>query len=156
MAENRIKGLRQKTQTGYDSFVPFGADGRFIDMDSSLNLEQELKIGGNHTTSIIADQTKKIDGITYSGVTVIKEGYALKNELTDNSKIFYNVVTLIYNIADIAAENHVRINITLYKTVNGVEHKLKTKVIDIIDNKVVANPGGSLKPAESKIEEVLQ
>ena len=53
MSVKTIKGSRQKNSTGnYADYIPFGADGEYIDMLSGLNLERELKLGGDHLTSI--------------------------------------------------------------------------------------------------------
>lgn len=48
----RIKQIRQKTFNNGFLPIPFGADGNFIDMFSGLDLEEELKIGGNHYVQI--------------------------------------------------------------------------------------------------------
>jgi len=53
MSVKTIKGSRQKNTTGgYADYIPFGADGEYVDMLSGLNLERELKLGGDHLTSI--------------------------------------------------------------------------------------------------------
>lgn len=78
-----IKGARQKTADNtYSRFLPFGTDGEYIDMMSGLDLEKELKLGGDHLSSIEE----------YSnGTTKITEKYA-KEEDTQN---YYQVETTI-------------------------------------------------------------
>lgn len=62
----RIKQMRQKDNSGnYFTSIPFGADGFLIDMFSGLDLEEELKLGGNHYTEILED----------NDTTIIKEWY---------------------------------------------------------------------------------
>ena len=48
-----IKEVRQKNQNGnYNASIPIGTDGSLVDMFSGLSLEEELKIGENHTTTV--------------------------------------------------------------------------------------------------------
>ena len=66
--KERIKGLHVKTgPQSYSSLMPFGSDGQLIDMISSLDLEQELKLGGNHYVELEEDDD--------NDVLVIKEWY---------------------------------------------------------------------------------
>lgn len=82
MPVQTIKGSRQKTATGYSDYIPFGADGEYIDMLSGLNLERELKLGGDHSASIGQDS---------QGNTVITQKYA--DEETTGA--YYKVITTI-------------------------------------------------------------
>lgn len=44
-----IKGIRQKQSSeSYSPLVPIGSEGKYIEMNSNLNLENELKLGTNH------------------------------------------------------------------------------------------------------------
>lgn len=82
MSVKTIKGSRQKNTTGgYADYIPFGADGEYVDMLSGLNLERELKLGGDHLTSITEQ----------NGVTVITQKYA-DSESTGK---YYKVITTI-------------------------------------------------------------
>lgn len=47
----RIKQIKIK-KNGSFSKIPIGANGRFVDMLSQLDLEEELKMGGNHYVNI--------------------------------------------------------------------------------------------------------
>lgn len=49
---SKIKQIRQRTDNGFGQGIPLGADGINIDMSSGLNLEEELKLGGNHYIEI--------------------------------------------------------------------------------------------------------
>lgn len=49
---NIVKQVQQKTNSETPISYPIGVDGKFVDMQSILNLEEELKIGGNKYTRI--------------------------------------------------------------------------------------------------------
>ena len=52
-----IKGSRKKIgASSYDVFIPFGTDGSYVDMLSGLSLERELKLGGDHGTSVLENE----------------------------------------------------------------------------------------------------
>jgi len=40
MAIERIKGIREKNSSSYNSLIPFGTDGNLVDMASGLDLEE--------------------------------------------------------------------------------------------------------------------
>ena len=66
--KERIKGLHIKdSPNSYSNLKPFGSDGQLIDMLSSLDLEEELKLGGNHYVELEEDDN--------NDVLVIKEWY---------------------------------------------------------------------------------
>lgn len=53
---NRIKQIRQKSSSGnYLAGIPIGTDGLLVDMLSNLDLEEELRLGGNHYVEIQDD-----------------------------------------------------------------------------------------------------
>lgn len=87
----RIKEIRQKTSSGYTTGIPIGSSGYLIDMLSSLDLEEELKLGNDHYATI--EQTDE--------VVTIKEWY-FSEKLNDslsamiqNNKVNYSLVTTI-------------------------------------------------------------
>ena len=86
MPVQTIKGSRQKITDGnpsnYGQYIPFGADGEYVDMLSGLNLERELKLGGDHLASIIQGP---------NGSTIITQKYAT-DEATGT---YYKVITTI-------------------------------------------------------------
>lgn len=86
MSVQTIKGSRQKTASGYSDYLPFGADGKYIDMLSGLDLEKQLKLGGDHSASI-----RQVNGNT-----VITEKYADDNAVG----AYYKVVTTISESED--------------------------------------------------------
>lgn len=74
----RIKQIRQKSPLGgFTDPFPLGTDGYLVDMISGLDLEQQIKLGGNHYVNIYTDQ----DDNTY-----IKQWYLTKpkSEIPDN------------------------------------------------------------------------
>ena len=89
---DRIKGLRQKrSDNSYNSLVPFGTDGIFVDMLSGLDNEQEFKLGGNHdsvitevndTTTTIVETYKALDNST---VTYVVETTVVENNDSSTS-----------------------------------------------------------------------
>lgn len=122
MSVKTIKGTRQKIATGsYADYVPFGADGEYIDMMSGLDLEKELKLGGDHLTSIVQR----------NGQTIVTEKYA-KNSVTTN---FYKVVTTI-----VESNGTTTITSILYwVNESGRDIVRKTKTITIADTSTGTN-----------------
>lgn len=122
MSVQTIKGTRQKINAGsYADYIPFGADGEYIDMMSGLDLEKELRLGGDHITSIVQN----------NGQTVITEKYA-KSSITTN---FYKVVTTI-------AESNGNVTITsvlYWVNDSGTDVTKKTKTITITDTSTGTN-----------------
>lgn len=53
----RIKQIRKRTGTKQYSSVPIGTNGILVDMLSELDLEEEIKLGGNHYVDIIQTDT---------------------------------------------------------------------------------------------------
>lgn len=83
---DRTKGLRQKINGQYSTFVPFGTDGELVDMISDLNLEHELKIGPKHVANITA---------VTEDITDIVEFYATPQESRTPGTSFYTVKTRV-------------------------------------------------------------
>lgn len=95
---DRIKGLRQKrSDSSYNSLVPFGTDGILVDMLSGLDNEQEFKLGGNHdsvitevndTTTTIVETYKALDNstVTYVVETTIVENNDSSTSITISLK----------------------------------------------------------------------
>lgn len=77
----RTKGMRQKiSNQNYGNFIPFGSDGKYIDMDSSLDLEEELKLGGKHSAEIIENENAIIIKETYEN-----NGYSVLTNIIENN-----------------------------------------------------------------------
>lgn len=88
----RIKQIRPKTNGGFGTSIPLGVDGLLTDMVSGLDLEEELKLGGNHYVQIYETTTS----------TIIKEWYFSQkmgsNTLEDmrqNNKVTHSVYIAI-------------------------------------------------------------
>lgn len=92
----RIKGVRQKQNGAYPTFVPLGTDGQFIDMISDLNLEYELKLGVKHVANITRDEYNE-------DITYILEYYATPQEVQQGGT-FYSVETTIDGTGHAVAE----------------------------------------------------
>ena len=54
--QERIKKLYQKGSAIDPQFYPIGTDGQFVDMLSTLDLEEQLKIGGNCLVTMQDDE----------------------------------------------------------------------------------------------------
>lgn len=63
--KDRMKGIREKTSSAmYAPLIPFGTDGKLVDMLSGLDLEEDLIIGGDHHTVITqSDESTTISEI---------------------------------------------------------------------------------------------
>lgn len=70
---------RNSNSTGqlFETPIPIGTDGAYVQMKSKLDLEEELKLGGNKVTVVRLKQ-KKENGVTYKYYQII-EWYANKN-----------------------------------------------------------------------------
>lgn len=84
---DRIKGLRQKqSDSSYNSLIPFGTDGVLVDMLSGLDNEQELKLGGNHTsviTEVNATTTSIVE--TYKALDNTTATYVVETTIVENN-----------------------------------------------------------------------
>lgn len=97
ITQPRVKQIRQKSSSGYLSGIPIGADGLYIDMSSGFDLEEELKLGGNHYVEILDSETS----------TVIREWYytegqgnRTREEMSNLNLIAYSVETMISKFLD--------------------------------------------------------
>ena len=129
MSVQTIKGTRQKNVTGdaYGQYIPFGADGEYVDMLSGLTLERQLKLGGDHTTTISTNQ---------QGQTVITQKYADSEVLNS----FYKVVTTIGKSGNAT-------------TITSQLHWINNQGNDTLKNTKTITIGGS--GGQTEIEEVL-
>lgn len=100
----KIKGFRQKQSDGsFGSFKPFGTDGILIDMLSGLDNEQELKLGGNHSSTIVEsinDQNEPVTTITEffkDNNTPAIVTYILITTITEHED---NTITIVCKIYD--------------------------------------------------------
>lgn len=110
-----IKGSHKKIgASSYDVFIPFGTDGNYVDMLSGLSLERELKLGGDHGTSILENE---------DGSFQISEKYAPAAATVS----YYRVDTNINSDADTIVQKLYWID------QNGQSSLKKTKTISIIE-----------------------
>lgn len=95
MGQQRIKQVRQKVEDRFISF-PLGADAKHIDMFSGLDLEEELKLGGNH--HVIVEE--------FEDRTIIREKYFheslnnIENIEEEENALDYQILTTILNEGD--------------------------------------------------------
>ena len=75
MSVEVVKTILKKGSSSFDDGCPIGTEGKYVDMYSQLDLEEEIKIGGNKCTVV---QTKVITG-TNTSYTKISEFYATEN-----------------------------------------------------------------------------
>lgn len=116
---DRIKGLRQKqSDSSYNSLIPFGTDGVLVDMLSGLDNEQEIKLGGNHTSVIT-----EVNATTTSIVETYKA--------LDNTTVTYVVETTIVENNDSST------NITIVLKQNGTIINSKSIVIPAEDGAIL-------------------
>lgn len=114
----RIKEIRQLQEHGYSDPIPLGSEGQYVDMKSNLDLEQELKLGGNHNVTIIEEGNK----------TTIKEYYLHKNNSSieeDSDIIDYIVVTTILQ-GDQIVETNIKVG-------EGEEEDILLKISSVDD-----------------------
>lgn len=63
---DRVKQIIQNIGGAYPTPVPIGSQGQYIDMFSNLDLEEELKLGGNHIVEIKVQNSDNISNSTIS------------------------------------------------------------------------------------------
>lgn len=64
--QGRIKQIRKRSNGSFPTTgIPIGTDGILVDMISQLDLEEEIRLGGNHYVDIVETNT----------ATIIKEWY---------------------------------------------------------------------------------
>lgn len=89
--QNRIKQIRQKNASGNYINYPIGSQGTLIDMLSELDLEEELKIGGNHYV--------QVDNVS-DELTYVREWYYNKPK-SENGTVLYSLqITISTGITD--------------------------------------------------------
>ena len=123
--KTRLKGLKQKRNGGlYSDFIPFGTDGKYIDMLDGLDLEQQLKLG---TISQVTFGTENglIDGAPFDNITVITQDFCSEIDVDYNEH--YQVVTKIFEYSYLQTG----IQQLLYRYFAGQKELIKTKKIKI-------------------------
>lgn len=125
--KTRLKGLKQKKNGGlYSDFIPFGTDGKYIDMLDGLDLEQQLKLGTISQVTFGTEYGGLINGATFENITVITQDFC--SEIDVDWTMHYQVVTKIFDYN----HNDTGIQQLLYKCGEGRPKELiKTKNIRI-------------------------
>lgn len=123
----RLKGLKQKRNGGlYSDFIPFGTDGKYIDMLDGLDLEQQLKFGTISQVTFGMERGGTIDGAVFDEITVITQDFCPQIDVDYTEH--YQVVTKIFDYSHLETG----IQQLLYKCGEGRPKELiKTKNIRI-------------------------
>lgn len=140
----RNKGFRQRiSKTGnhqYGDFIPFGTDGLLVDMDSDLDLEQELKLGGKHLSHI----EESVDQLG-NPTTTITENYATAAEMAADASTYYRVV---HDIVEDLAEGTTSITSKIYYVTNELtEQEIPVDPIPASKN-ILVYPYADYSPKE--------
>lgn len=107
----RVKQIKPRQGGSFpDSGIPIGTDGLLVDMISQLDLEEEIRLGGNHYVDISQTKTS----------TVIREWYfseskgATPIEEVDDNIVTYTVIASIINAVQTnMVEDHIYENILI-------------------------------------------
>ena len=125
----RLKGLKQKRNGGlYSEFIPFGTDGKYIDMLDGLDLEQQLKFGTISQVSFGVEHGGTIDGAAFDEITVITQDFCPQIDVDYTEH--YQVVTKIFDYSTLETG----IQQLLYRFFAGQKELIKTKKIKITYN----------------------
>ena len=96
---NRIKGLKQKQgNNSFSDLIPFGTDGNLVDMSSGLNIEEELKLGGNHDVSISSDPSTQRTTVTefYYDKTGDTVQYIIESVIDSSNSDSTSIISSLY------------------------------------------------------------
>lgn len=91
--KGRIKQIRPRTGGSFSAGIPIGTDGLLVDMISQLDLEEEIRLGGNHYVDIHQTETE----------TIIREWYLSQSKGTtpieqiDDDMVTYTGLVTITN-----------------------------------------------------------
>lgn len=98
ISTGRIKQIKTRSNSDFSTGVPIGTDGILVDMLSELDLEEEIRLGGNHYVDIVQTDT----------ATEIKEWYFSEPrgtrtiaEMSENNLITYSALVRIISAIDI-------------------------------------------------------
>lgn len=113
----RIKQIRPRQNGSFPaSGIPIGTDGLLVDMISQLDLEEEIRLGGNHYVDISQTKTS----------TIIKEWYFSESKGTtpieeiDDNIVTYTVITSVINAVQTnIVEDHINENILITPDLDG-------------------------------------
>lgn len=124
-----IKGIRQKQSSeSYSSLVPIGSEGKYIEMNSNLNLENELKLGTDHFVIVEEGEYEVPEQVeTIIAQNRITEYYTTEEKIEN----FPYYKTITYIVEDL---NKTDIYTFLYNVLGQDEEELlHSKIGNIID-----------------------
>lgn len=109
----RVKQIRKKTGSDTYLSLPIGSQGLLVDMVSQLDLEEEIRLGGNHYTTITSTDL----------ATTIKEWYFSQSRGTRTITQMASYVTYTVVVTFVSS---VEINITYEETESVDGYKILT------------------------------
>lgn len=114
ISTGRIKQIRTRSNNDFSTGVPIGTDGILVDMLSELDLEEEIRLGGNHYVDIVQTDT----------ATEIKEWYFSEprgtRTITEMSEyVTYSALVSIISAVDIPLGQTVQDGTFVTQEVNG-------------------------------------
>lgn len=110
----RIKQIRTRSNSDFLTGVPIGTDGILVDMLSELDLEEEIRLGGNHYVDIVQTDT----------ATEIREWYFSEprgtRTITEMSQyVTYSALVSIISAVDIPLGQTVQDGTFITKEIDG-------------------------------------
>lgn len=133
----RIKKIHQKGQGNIFTDYPIGVDSIYVDMLSNLDLEEELKIGNNHSVTV-QDVYTEVDEQSVFDHTEIKQYYYDLPLDNNNKQVLYYVETTIDSTGN-------SISSKLYQ--GNETTRLHQKNIEITQNQNLTTIGQTVKEA---------
>lgn len=129
---DRIKGIRQKTNGGvYSQLVPFGTDAILVDFLSGLDLQEELKIGGKHSTTITEESDSQTSIIEkyYNDANPAIVTYTLQVTITQTNSTTTTIVMNLYEGDQTTTILHSK---TITITQNIINQKVTTSIQEVL------------------------
>ena len=133
----RIKKIHQKGQGNNFTDYPIGVDSIYVDMLSNLDLEEELKIGNNHSVTV-QDVYTEVNEQSVFDHTEIKQYYYDLPLDNNNKQILYYVETIIDSTGNLISSKLYQGNETT---------KLHQKNIEITQGQNLTTIGQTVKEA---------
>ncbi len=136
ISKGRIKQIRPRQQGSFPlSGIPIGTDGLLVDMISQLDLEEELRLGGNHYVDVDQKEDSTIIKEWYFSQS-LQESIIPSEENTNIDEITTYSCQISLSEDDIIIENSLQNTITtivieLYK--GNFKKKIHKKVIEIYE-----------------------
>lgn len=117
ITKGRVKQIKPRQGGSFPaSGIPIGTDGLLVDMISQLDLEEEIRLGGNHYVDISQTKTS----------TIIREWYFSESkgttpieEINDNIVTYTVIASIVNAVQTNIVENHINENIITAPDLDG-------------------------------------